>query len=105
MLNRDQESMVIDDDIRVTRRAFFGVVGVTCLQVIIGLGAAWVKPETPVWWYTTLIPVILVSAGFAHFMVFGPVAPRLLRRIGYALLATLFSTYCTMFAVLNTFGS
>ena len=104
MLKRDNAPLA-DGDIRASRHAFLGVLFVTCLQIVTGMGVVWVKLNTTAWWFTYLIPAIVALAGFAHFKVLAAVTPRPLRKVGNAAAATLFSTYCMIFAVLNTFGS
>ena len=94
-----------DGDNRASLRAVLGVLGVTCLQVVLALGVAWVKLHTTAHWFTILIPAILVLAGFAHFRVLSVVAIRPMLKGGLVVLATLSSAYWMMFALLNTFGS
>lgn len=86
-------------------RTVVGVLGVTCLQVVLALGATWVKFHTTAHWLTILLPGIIVLAGFAHFRILRVIAGRRVVRIILSVAATLFSTYWMMFALLNTFGS
>jgi hypothetical protein len=65
----------------------------------------WVSRHTTASKVTILIPAMLVLAGFAHFQFINVLPVRSALKIGLAVLATIFSAYWMMFALLNTFGS
>jgi hypothetical protein len=86
-------------------RVILGLLAVTILQVSLFVLVAWIERDWDRKPLTLVMLAAIVVAGVACFRVAGQVSADRAVKVAVSVGGVLFSTYWSIFAVLNTFGS